>query len=142
MKLDGRHSVVLGQLGRFSASGVVNTALGASTILIFTALGTHYFLANAMGYAVGLLTSFLLNKNWTFKAKSGRDTGELARFIAVFAVAYSVNIATVTIAIEVLRSNALAAQVVGIVFYTMISFVGMKYVVFRSTDEKKPDIRL
>lgn len=117
---------------------MVNTAIGASVIFVLTALGTHYALANAIGYAVGLLTSFLLNRNWTFKTRT-RDTGQIARFAIVFAVAYSVNLAVVTGAIEVLGLDPLLSQIAGVAAYVMLSFIGMKFIVFVDHANKSSD---
>jgi len=129
MRVSYQISTIIGQAGRFGASGLVNTALGVFVIFLLTALGLNYVLANAGGYLVGLMTSFLLNKHWTFRAK-GDQKGELIRFLAVFAVGYLVNIAAVAFAVEILGWRALVAQLVGVACYVALSFLGMKFLVF------------
>lgn len=129
MRVSQQISTLIGQAGRFGASGVVNTALGVFVIYLLMALGVNYVLANAGGYLVGLVTSFLLNKHWTFRTK-GDQAGELIRFLAVFAVAYLVNIAAVACAVEILGWHPFAAQLLGVACYAALSFLGMKFLVF------------
>lgn len=117
------------QIGRFAASGMVNTALGASIILLLTWLGVNYVVANASGYAAGLGISFILNKHWTFQGEGSRDR-EILRFAIVFVASYLVNIGLVSVSIIVFKFGDLWSQLAGICAYAVMSFLGMKYVVF------------
>lgn len=129
MRLGSQFSTLIGQAGRFAASGVVNTTLGVCVIFALTWLGVHYILANVGGYMVGLVTSFLLNKHWTFRAQGHRQA-ELLKFIGVFAAAYLTNLAVVTFTIEVLGGASPAAQLLGVACYVTLNFLGMKSLVF------------
>ena len=115
---------------RFLSVGVVNTVIG---------LGTTYFcmgvlrlgdaLSNAIGYAIGVCCSFVLNKKWTFKHR-GNVFGSLARFLLVFAVAYCANLAFVLFLINELAWNRYLAQAAGVFIYTAISYTGSRYFAF------------
>jgi len=51
---------------RFALVGILNTALSLGTIyLLQNGLGVDYRAANAIGYALGIITSFVLNRIWT-----------------------------------------------------------------------------
>ena len=124
---------------KFAAVGIANTLL--SICVIF---GLKYFantndvIANAIGYALGLSCSFMLNKRWTFKHTDGSLT-TIPRFILVFAVAYLANIAIVLGLIK-LSINAYFAQLAGVPFYSLIFYFGSKYFVFVSTTKSNvPD---
>jgi putative flippase GtrA len=59
---------VVWQFAKFATVGVSNTAL---TFVVYTVLvdvfGVYYLLASAIGFAVGAVNGFLLNRRWTFQ---------------------------------------------------------------------------
>lgn len=118
--------------GRYLLVGVANTIVGLGTIYI-----AMYFLhlnivhANAVGYTIGVLFSFLLNKSWTFKSDDHLLFSFL-RFITVLAVAYTANLYTVLFFDSRFHVNAYLAQAAGIFPYTIIGFLGNKYFTFRN----------
>lgn len=120
------------EVGRFLSVGVANTLVGLLAIYAakwFLLLGD--VAANAFGYSVGLLLSFALNSRWTF-AYRGPHLPALAKFVLVFLVAYAMNLATVLGAIQYLGLNGYVAQAMGIVPYTLTSYLASKYLVFRN----------
>jgi putative flippase GtrA len=118
------------QLARFLLVGVLNTILGLSVILAAKALlGWGDFAANAIGYAVGLVASFVLNRSWTFRDR-GRISPAFVRFVAAFALAYLANLATVFGLRDLASVNSYFAQVAGIFPYTAIFFVASRAFVF------------
>jgi len=120
------------QIVRFLSVGLVNTGIGLSCIwAAMYFLGLNEIVSNLIGYAVGLLVSFTLNRTWTF-AHAGPWAGSLSRWLLLFVVAYSGNLATVTALYRLAGMNAYLAQAFGIMVYTAISFVGSRYYVFPS----------
>ena len=125
------------QLARFTLSGFANTGMGLAAIYIAMALGAQYIIANALGYAIGLVCSFFINRVWTFKVKSKHAHKDILPFVVVALTAYALNLATVVSLVEVLRIPAPQSQLAGVVVYAICSFLGMKYIVFsadRSTE--------
>lgn len=117
---------------RFLSVGVINTLVGLLTIYAakwFWRLGD--VAANAFGYSVGLTLSYVLNSRWTF-AYRGPDLPALAKFAFISLVAYGMNLFTVMGAIVYLDMNGYVAQAIGIVPYTVTSYLASKYLVFRS----------
>lgn len=115
---------------RFLIVGVVNTVVGLSVIFFCKAFfGLGDASANVIGYAFGLLTSFTLNRTWTFDFR-GRSSLALARFIGVFLVAYLLNLATVLALISVTTISPYWAHVVGVIPYTTFTFLANHYYVF------------
>lgn len=120
---------------RFLAVGVVNTVVGLGIIYFCKwALGAGDVIANVAGYSVGLLVSFTLNRSWTFR-DDGAISSAFARFMMVFFVAYAVNLASVLALIR-FGVNDYLAQALGVVPYTLLSFLAGRYFVFRSPPEK------
>lgn len=121
----------LREIVRFYAVGVVNTLIGASVILALRYAGFGDFLANAGGYALGLVVSYTLNKHYTFAAAQGSK----ARFLAVFAGAYGLNVIVLWLTLNALHWNAYICQLLAIISYSVASYVGQKTLVFR----REPD---
>lgn len=118
--------------GRYLLVGVANTIVGLGTIYIamyFFHLDIVY--ANAVGYTIGVLFSFLLNKSWTFKSDDHLFFSFL-RFITVLSVAYAANLATVLFFDSHFHVNPYLAQALGIFPYTIIGFLGNRYFTFRN----------
>jgi putative flippase GtrA len=115
---------------RFVIVGLANTMIGLATIYLLKWLvGVGDTAANVSGYSLGLVASFLFNRNWTFH-HSGAWLPALARFLLVFAVDYAVNLGTVLVLLELFRMNGYAAQAFGILPYTALFYLGSRYVSF------------
>ena len=69
--LRGDASPVLGQFGRFLVVGVANTVLSFIAYRLMLAASTPYLVAAFLGFAVGAVNGYALNRRWTFTA---RDT--------------------------------------------------------------------
>ena len=118
------------QLAKFLVVGVLNTAIGLGVIFAAKALlGWGDLVANAAGYAVGLIASFALNRTWTFRDR-GRISPALLRFLAAFALAYLVNLATVFALRDLAAVDSYVAQAVGVVPYTAVFFIASRVFVF------------
>lgn len=116
---------------RFVIVGVVNTLVGLGIIY-----GCKYFLgmgdlaANVAGYAVGLTVSFVLNSSWTFEYR-GPQLAAAIRFLAVFAVSYLLNLATVMGLIHLAAVNGYIAQAAGMPVYTVCFYLLSRSYAFR-----------
>lgn len=121
---------------RFLIVGVGNTLVGLTFIFLFLRLGASDVAANALGYSVGLSFSFFANRSWTFR-HSGPVWPALWRFLLVFAVAYSLNLATTLMMLRLLGSGSFLAQVAGIMPYTILSYLGSRLVAFKPERETR-----
>lgn len=116
---------------KFVVVGVANTLVGLFLIYLGKwLLGFGDVVANTCGYSIGLVLGFILNRRWTFR-HSGPVIPALARFFAIFILAYVSNLVTVLVAINSLEMNSYLAQASGILPYTVIFFFGSRYVAFR-----------
>ncbi|MBN2905366.1 MAG: GtrA family protein [Rhodobacteraceae bacterium] len=115
---------------RFAAVGVVNTTV--SFIIILSAKPWIGILAaNALGYACGIAISFLLNRRWTF-GHTGGTRAAIIGFSIVTAVAFVSNLVVIS-SFQRAGFTYLVAQLAGSFSYTAISFVGLKFGVFRKS---------
>lgn len=121
------------QFSRFLVVGVFNTLLGYCVIFAFMywAKMTPEF-SNIAGYAVGLATSYILNRNYTFNSKQSQR-GEIIRFLSVFFVAYAANFATLLVLIHNIGLHEAVSQIVAGLVYVVASYLMNKHYVFKQT---------
>ncbi|MCC7268553.1 MAG: GtrA family protein [Caulobacteraceae bacterium] len=118
---------------RYGLVGVLNTAVGYAVILALD-LGLHLnpFLANAGGYAVGLLISFALSRGFVFRSQdSVRRAGP--RYLLAVAAAFGLNQLVMGAARALLPDAPLghaASQFTGMASYTVALFLISYFWVF------------
>lgn len=118
------------QLLKFAMVGVLNTALGYAVIFgCMYLLGLGAVVSNVLGYAVGLVVSYSLNRSFTFRS-SGARRAEMIRFVAIFLLAYLANLGVLVLLIRRFGWHEGVAQVIAGVVYFGLSFVFNKYYVF------------
>jgi putative flippase GtrA len=115
---------------RFGVVGVVNTVLGLAIIFVAKAfLGLEDLAANLLGYGLGLVCGFVLNRSWTFRHE-GRAFAAFWRFGLAFAVAYVLNLVTVFGLRDAMGVNSYLAQAGGVIPYTISFYLMSAYFVF------------
>jgi len=122
------------QFLRFLAVGVFNTVFGY--FIIFACMYLARLspeISNIIGYAAGLCTSYLLNRNFTFKSKQ-KPRGEIIRFAAVFALAYAANFVALVVLIREFKVHEGISQVLAGVVYVAASYLMNKFYVFKNVD--------
>jgi putative flippase GtrA len=120
------------QLLRFATVGVVNTGLGYAVIFACMYLaGLDAVVSNVLGYAVGLVASYILNRTYTFRS-AGKAQAEIVRFLLIFLLAYLANLGTLLVLIRHAVMHEGVAQTVAGVVYFVLSFVLNKYYVFKA----------
>jgi putative flippase GtrA len=120
----------ISQFSRFVAVGVCNTLLSYSVIFACMYLGGMTAeISNAVGYAVGFVASYFLNKMYTFKSVQNSPQ-EVIRFLAVFGVAYAANLAMLFALIHRMGVPKGPSQVYAGILYTCVSFFLNKFYVF------------
>ncbi|WGJ07220.1 GtrA family protein [Brucella intermedia] len=118
------------QFGRFGLVGLLNTLITLLVIAVLTWLGASPFVANAVGFAAGLVNSYFGNMKWTFKSNS--SWGKSVRFLIAFGVCYSINVFVLYTSLPMERINVLVPQVLAMATYTVSFFVLSKLWVFRN----------
>lgn len=119
-------------LTRYGVAGILNTLVGGATILTLDLwLGVDAFVANAAGYAVGLVSAFALNRWFVFAPPTGSKAPRpLARtglrYAAAVLVAFALNqlvLAAILAVAPPLSAARIAAQLAGMATYTVAMFI-------------------
>lgn len=121
-------SSTIAQFVRYNLVGIANTLVGFSIIFGLMFLGIDPMVSNAIGYGVGGLLSFYLNKKYTFQS-TGNATKQALYFFMVLGVSYLLNFMTLQFLLP--RTDAYIAQLISAVVYTLSSFILAKRVVFK-----------
>lgn len=120
------------QVSRYSLVGLLNTL---ATLLVIYGLkacfGAGDYWANAAGYGVGLVMSFLLNRAYTF-GYDGALSRAAVQFLLAFAVCYAINLAVVAVLVDGVRMSGYLAQPCGMVCFTVSFYVLLRTQVFRA----------
>lgn len=117
---------------RFAAVGLVNTAIGLMAIFaVIYFFNTNPALANAIGYAIGIAISFVLNRYWTFG-----NTQSIAKVLPLYllaaAISYLLNLSVVLFVTHYFGVGPYLVQVFGIGVYTVSMFLSCRWFVFQS----------
>lgn len=121
---------VVAQLLKFGLVGVSNTAI---TFLIYTLLvklGVWYLLASALGFGVGAVNGYLLNRSWTFR---GGATGAATavRWIVVQSFGLLANLGLVYTFVDGVRLGKLPGQALATALVVGLTFAANRQWTFR-----------
>lgn len=123
-------------LGRYVGTGAFNTLVGFGVIFAVMWAGFSPFVANAAGYAVGLVLGFLLSKKIVFRS-NGSFLSESGRYLIAFAIAFVLNLAALHIALDKLALPAALAQIVGAVVFSASMYAMTRFYAFSISPASK-----
>ncbi len=118
---------------KYGIVGASNTLITAVVIwIMMKGLGCSDVLSNVVGYAAGVLNSFVWNKQWTFKSDAGWMSSGL-RFAVAFGVCYGLQLVLLVYVLNrYVPIDPYYNQLLAMVFYTAINFVVNKYYTFKA----------
>jgi putative flippase GtrA len=131
-------SLIARQFVKFCLVGVLNTVLTLSGIfLLMRIFKVNYVISNMVGYVLGVVNSFLWNKRWTFRSKGplGRES---VAFGAVFALSYVIQLGGLVLLKEIVHVHVEIAQVLSLVLFSVINFLGNKFISFAQANRPVP----
>jgi len=120
-----RHSALM-----YGFIGVINTIVCWAVILGLTFFRIMPELANACGYVVGFLNSYILNKKITFKSKNSHAK-DFIRFGWAMGIAYLVNLGVLVVCYRWLSINEYISQIVSGVCYTAVGYMISRFWAFK-----------
>lgn len=119
------------QFTKFVLVGILNTSISFVFFSILIVLLVPYKIANVFSFLIGMLSSFILNKRWTFNQSSKTNKMLLVKFTTVNVLALSTSLGTVVFFVESVNINEYISQIFAIGGSTIINFFGQKYFVFK-----------
>jgi putative flippase GtrA len=120
------------QFLQFGIVGVSNTliAFAVYTVLL-KAFGVWYVAASGIGFAVGAVNGFLLNRRWTFREHVG-DALTPVRWMVVQSCGLGLNLALVYLFVHDLGMDELVGQIPTTAIVTVLTFAVNRSWTFRT----------
>ena len=121
-------------LSRFSIVGILNTLIDFVTFTIINScFGINYTTSQISGYSVGVVNSFIFNKNWTFEDKDANKkiVHEFFKFIIINLISLIITIIFMRILIKRFNLNVYIAKIIVTFAAQITNFVGYKLWVFK-----------
>lgn len=116
---------------RYGFAGVINSLVGFLAFLFFFRLvGLGIEFSNALGYLIGLVTAFLLNKSWVFP-ETPASKYRIIRFALAFLISYFVNLVSLVLLVETTDLISEAAQIISMASYTLSFYLLNRFFVFK-----------
>ena len=119
------------ELIKYLAVGFINTCVGYSTILtcqIFLNLNPQ--LSNIIGYLLGIICSFILNKRYVFRSRGDKKISQFSKFLLGFLLAYIINLYTLNVLLEKNFASPIA-QGFAMLSYTITFYIICKLYIFK-----------
>lgn len=114
---------------KFGLVGVINTIISIVIFNILNFIGADILVANTIGYICGMLNSYLFNNRWVFKVNS-KEISTIGKFIVVNLITMLINNLILMLLVTYISVNATVAQIIALIFTTVINFIGNKFWTF------------
>jgi len=112
------------------ASGALLELISFNISFIFLA----FFPSKILSLALALSLNFIINRNITFLARSGKITKQFAKYLTIYTIAIIINLSVSLLMNSILgtgKINANIATIAGILAAIPITFLGSLYWVFK-----------
>ena len=137
------------KLLKFILVGIINTILGAGTMfLLYNCFNVNYYACSVCNYIVGGISSYFLNKYFTFKNHS-RSKREIVYFIILILFCYLISYPVLKREIYFVydsfpdifgsltdKTKGNIALLSGEIAYTVLNYIGQRYIVFKNRENK------
>lgn len=119
----------------FTVVGALGFAVQTLAFVLLRRAGVHYLPAVAMAVEMAVLHNFLCHERWTWRDRPAAHARERLARLASFHLANGVvsivgNLAIVSVMVEALGAQVMAAAVVGMIVTGLVNFVGSDRLVF------------
>jgi putative flippase GtrA len=122
---------LLGQLMRFGIFGFLGVVINYSIFAaLYRFLHANYVFASVSGFAIGLIFSFFMHKNYTFRVNKGNNYHFFRNYILLNVICILIGMCILTFLVEVIKLNVYLANVIVIGVSAMSQFIGNKFFVF------------
>ncbi len=116
---------------RYLIVGVINTIIGYGVIFILMTIHVMPEIANIIGYMIGIIVSYILNKLYTFKTKN-KSKKEFLTFILCMICSYMINLIILIILYRYCGIDKYIATIIAGIFYTLSGYIFSKYFAFKT----------
>ena len=116
---------------RFLFVGLLNTIVGYGSYVILIFFNINYLLANFISTVIGIVNSYIWNRNFTFKSNK-KIKIELIKFLLVYFIIYLIGLINLFIMVSYFKTNKYLAGFINLIVTTIISWIGHKHFSFKN----------
>lgn len=128
---------ILQSFSQYSGAAVGSAATDYLTFWLVLSLTGIPVLAQAIARISGGLLSFMINRKWSFRRETpDRILWDGGRFLALYAVSYSLSIGMFIFLTEQVGYAPLTAKIISDILCFLFNFFAMKHFVFRTPKDK------
>lgn len=118
------------QFTKFGIVGVSNTAITIATYSILVYLGLYFIIANIIGYAIGIVNSYILNSKFVFKIDKS-SYRVMVKFIGVNVKVLIINTLLLYFLVIVISWNKYYSQFATVIIGFFVNYMLNKIWVFK-----------
>jgi putative flippase GtrA len=115
---------------RFCTVGMGNTLVDCSLFFLLTLGQAPYLLAQVLAYSTGMVNSFVLNRQWTFKVEGSSNIGEIIRFIIINVISLAFTSIILFALYDVSHTTLWLAKLIATSAGIIVNFTGTSIWVF------------
>ena len=118
----------------FGFTGIVATLIDMLFFNLFFILSSMFVLSRIGGILTSIIFNFTSNRNITFKAKKGKVSHQIIKFLTVYGISMSANVLTGKLVLLSLDSSLLSANIAaisGLAISIPLNFLGLMFWAFK-----------
>lgn len=120
------------QFFKFGLVGVSNTLLSLAASYLLMWLGVHYFIANVVGFVVGVVNSFFWNRRFVFKQSTETNNAKMfLRLTISYGGSFFISMGLSTLLVEYAGVSQWLAPVLRLVVTVPLNFIVNKVWAFK-----------
>lgn len=133
--MDNKKGFLIKQFIVFNLIGIINTLVTYGIYSLLITVGVSYQLSLVGEYAVGIVFSFVMNKNITFRHITGNTLHMFFRMILTYIITFCINMALLSFFIRILNFNEYLGQFIALGIVSVMSFGLQKILVFKESKQ-------
>ena len=133
-----KYNRLLSRIIGFSIVGGVSTIINyASFVFMYKALQFHYIFSSSVGYLIGLLLGYYLNKNWIFFQKVIIGKSYVVKYSVAQLAGLFFSQVLLWSLVEILCFGPLLANLIALGLASIASFILIDLFVFKAAGENR-----
>lgn len=129
---ESQKEIILPYLSGFILIGIFTTCVDFGLLWYLTEIaGLWYLISASFSYCTGALLSFLLNKSLNYRNQSREYFRQCTSFLIIAASSFSLNLAIISVGVEILQVHYLVAKVVATLAAFLWNYYAQTTITFR-----------
>jgi len=123
---------------KFGITGVSGLTVDfALTWLFKDEFHFNKFVANAIGFSAAVISNYIINRNWTFKAKKSKAATQFTAFVSVSLIGLLLNSGIIYLLDNMLNVNFYISKAIAIFIVFFWNFSINYFFVFKASSKEK-----